>query len=292
MKKSFVLLFFFICSVFCVSAQLESWHWQEAEYHFDSSGPGGEAKILMNYWINGDTVFNGVGYKKLYRACVYQDSVEFHEGKLIYPYGTFFIRGIREDEQKRIYCYNESSQTELLLYDFSEWNIGDTLFLDRGGNNRTYVVISENNLDSIQLLDGNYAKVVTVNQELLIRGIGFEYGFLFPISPYPGSILRCMIVKFYNGNQLLWENPNYVALEEPGKEDLVNVYSVNGSLCFELPMSYNQLELYKSDGRLMHSFSNQGITTQTIGPLSKGIYLYKVMTGNGSTITRGKAVIP
>jgi len=292
MRKSFAIFMFITCSILCVSAQLESWHWQEAEYHDDSGDPSGEAKILMNYWINGDTVFNGIVYKKLYRECVYQDSAEFHNDGLIYRYGIFFRLGIREDEQGRIYiCKSGSYPTELLLYDFSDWDIGDTLFLNRTGDNNTPTIITESNLDSIQLHDGSYAKTITAfNQFVLIRGVGFANGFLFPIFPYPGSILRSLIVRFYKGDQLIWENPNYVGLEVHGIEDLVKVYSVNNSLNFVLPSTFNQLELYSLDGVLLHSFSNQGITTHRIGPLPKGVYLYKVMYANGSAITRGKAL--
>lgn len=292
MKNSFALIMFIVCSIIYTSAQLESMHWQEAEYHFDSGDPSGEAKILMNYWIKGDTVFGGIGYKKLYSECVYQDSAEFHNDGLIYRYGIFFRLGIREDEQGRIFISdNESYPTELLLYDFSDWNIGDTLFLNGGSDEIQSRIITESNLDSIPLLDGNYAKTISFDPFVLIRGIGFANGFLFPIAPYPGSIMRSLIVRFYKGDQLLWENPNYVGLEEHGKEALIKVYSVNSSLNFVFPSTFNQLELYSLDGVLLHSFSNQGNTTDMIGPLPKGVYLYKVMYANSSSISRGKAVV-
>lgn len=293
MKSSLVTFMIISFSIFCVSAQLENLHWQEAEYHFDSGDPSGEAKIIMNYWINGDTIFKGIVYKKLYRECIYQDSAEFHNDGLIYRYGISFRLGIREDEQGRIYISdNESYPTELFLYDFSDWNIGDTLFLNRGGDNITPKKITESTLDSIMLLDGSYAKSFTgFDQLMLINGIGFTDGFLFPIAPYPGSILRSLIVRFYKGNQLIWENPKYVGLEEHGKDNLVKVYSVNGSLNFDLPNTFNKLELYSLDGVLMHSSSNQGITTHRIGPLSNGVYLYKVIYANGASISRGKVVV-
>ncbi|HET9570907.1 MAG TPA: T9SS type A sorting domain-containing protein [Bacteroidales bacterium] len=293
MKSSLFSLLLISCSLFCVSAQLDNLHWQEVEYHDDSGDPSGEAKIIMNYWISGDTVFKGKAYKKLYRECVYQDSAEFHNDGLIYRYGISFRLGIREDEQGRIYISdNVSYPTELLLYDFSDWDIGDTLFLNRGGDNITPTIITVNNLDSILLLDGSYAKSFSGFDQLkLINGIGFTNGFLFPIAPYPGSILRSLIFRFYKGDRLLWENPKYVDLNNLRNNMVVRTYSAKNILNFNLPFNFNQLELYSLDGSLLYKCYNQGNTKIQIGPISNGVYLFKVNDTNGSAIIRGKTIV-
>lgn len=143
MKKFIASILFIVCSIGYISAQLESWHWQEAEYHFDSDFPNGEVKVLINYWIKGDTVFGGIGYKKLYRECVYQDTIKTHTEGLIYPHGILFCIGIREDEQGRIYISKKDYfPSDYLLYDFFDWSIGDTVYMNSQGNDRKTGIIS------------------------------------------------------------------------------------------------------------------------------------------------------
>jgi len=288
MKKLRVIIIITACSIFNISAQLEGWHWEEVEYHFDSGDSSGEAKILMNYWFEGDTVFEGIEYKKLYTECVFQDSIEFHSHRVIYPYGIRFCLGVREDGDGRICAYHN-----ILLYDFSNWDIGDTLFYTRGGDYEIMAIITNENLDSIPLLDGSYAKTVTAfNLRKVIRGIGFISGFLFPLAPYPGSYMGSLIIRFYKGDQLLWENPEYVGLQESAlAKSALRVYSIDRTLSFEIPTSANQLDLYSLDGTLLQSYLTGGIKMLRTCPFPLGIYFYRILDNKESVIACGKAIV-
>jgi hypothetical protein len=273
-------------TIYCVSAQIDSLHWQEAEYHFASELPNCEAKVLINYWISGDTVFKGINYKKLYRECVYSD-------KHVYPDGISFRLGIREDQNGRIYITdNVSYSTEFFLYDFSDWNIGDTLFLNRGDDNITPKIITENTLDSIMLLDGSYAKSFTgFDQLMLINGIGFTKGFLFPIAPYSGSYMGGMIVSFYKGDKLIWKNPDYVDLKNLTPGNAVKAYTSEGRLIVEVPDNANRLEVYSVNGIFRQNYFTKFSQVIKTSPLPTGMYIYQLIDKNGSVISRAKMVI-
>ncbi len=265
--------------------QIDSWHWQEVEYHFDSEFPNGEAKVLINYWIRGDTVFKGISYKKLYREIVYSD-------KHIYADGIFFCKGIREDEQERIYVCDNESKPELVLYDFSNWNIGDSLFIDRGNGNISSAIVTANNLDSVQLQDGSFARTfIGFSSFKLIRGIGFANGFLFPITVFPGSLMSSMIVSFYKGDKLIWKNPDYVGLKNPTSVNALKAYTSEGRLIVETPANASRLEVYSLDGSIRHTcFAQAGQLVKT-SPLPPGMYIYKVIDKGGSVISNNKIVV-
>lgn len=103
--------------------------------------------------------------------------------------------------------------------------------------------------------------------------------------------MRSLIVRFYKGDKLLWENPKFVGLDKTRIENEVRAYSLNHSLHFDLPNNFYKLDLYSLDGALVHSFLNLGITKHRIGPLSNGVYLYKLMYANGFSISCGKLVV-
>lgn len=292
MKKSFVLILLIVCSFFYTSAQLDGLHWVERDAYLNLSAPNNEDVVIENFKVEGDTMLYGINYKKVYYLRNYDN---YFSDPRVNDINWSYYCSIREDENLQIYMRDYlSSANEVLLYDFSKWEIGDTLFCGEKGLYRTMAIVTDNNLDSVQLLNGNYHQTIRSNifGTLMIRGIGDTHGFFWTNIKYARiSSTFHGIIQYYNREQLLWENPNYVGLEEHGKEDLVKTYSVNSSLYFDMPMTFNQLELYSLDGRLMYLFSNLGITTHRIGPLPNGVYLYKVMYANGSSISRGKVMV-
>jgi len=292
MKKSFVFILLIICSFYNVSAQLEGLHWVERDAYLNISAPNNEDVVIENFKVEGDTTLFGVNYKKVYIRRNYDN---YYSDPKENDINWSYFCSIREDENLQIFMRDYlSSANEVLLYDFSKWEIGDTLFCGNKGQYRAMAIVTDNNRDSVQLLNGNYHQTIRSNifGTLMIRGIGDTHGFFWTNIKYARiSFTYHGIIQYFNRDQLLWENPNYVGLEEHGKEHLIRVHTVNSSLCFDLPVTFNLLELYSLDGRLMHSFSNQGNTTHRIGPLPNGVYLYKVMYANGSAISRGKAEV-
>jgi len=293
MKKRLTFLILLLCAVFHLSADLADWHWQEVEYHYDASAPNETVTVLMNYWMDGTVVHEGQTYNKLYRKCVYQDSAKLISNNgLIYSYDTIFRCNLREDASGHIYYAGGIfNYPERMLYDFSDWSIGDTLYINFANDNTISKIITENDLDSILLQDGNYTQTFTGFNCELIRGIGFKFGFLSMVSVYSTQI-GGMIVSFYKGDQLIWKNPDYVGLQNPSFGDEVRAYSHEGRLIVEVPPGICRLDVYSLNGSLRQSCFAKGINVVKTAPLPPGLYFYTVIGGNGSMIARNKIVVP
>lgn len=305
MKKTQIFFFMLYLTTGFVSADIADWQWQEVEYHFDASAPNGTVKVQMNYWMDGTIVYGGLAYNKLYRKCIYQDSAKYHSNGLIYSYDTVFCGYLREDTSERIFLYEGDNATEWLLYDFSPWSAGDTLYYSKG----VYTIITENHLDSVLLLGGSSAQTYTgfgisfslfgsdgliigVSPLQLIRGIGFNNGFLTPMSVSPGSYMGGMIVSFYKGNQLIWKNPLYVGLQKSTTEKKIKAYTSDGCLIVEVNSGTSRLDVYSLTGTLLQSCFAQGESVVRTAPFPSGLYLYSLVDGKGNTIARGKIVVP
>lgn len=287
MKRINLFFLFLSFSAIIVSADITDWRWQEVEYHFDGTAPKCSLTVLMNYWI-GDTVMHGgLTYHTVYQQCVYQDSTELRPNGLYGP-EAFSWYELREDSSGGLYCLSDF-EPEQLLYDFSNWEMGDTLFLRPDG---MYVVISESSLDSIRLLDGTYAQTATYSHgSVIIKGIGLTDGFFLAVAP-PASIMGGMIVSFEKGGKLIWRNPDYVGLPAEVATKRIRVWVQESSLMMDVPASTQCVEVYGMNGVLEQSCRPQGKTVIQTKPLRPGLYVCRFVDGAGRVIAREKVLVP
>lgn len=251
--------------------------------HYDTSLPCGYSELYY-YYLNGDTVFQGKTYKKLYKKIL-----ELSCNVVTYPLD--FIGGIRQDTiTRKIYCsLNYLGNQDTLLYDFA-LSLGDTLnmpLLDMSG---TPQIVDR--IDSVQLLDSSYRRTFhfapgVSGSDSLIEGVGSRFGLLEPfdygISDFKilrcfkansilllGSGTQCTIINDVN-NSL--SNFNIQLYPNPTSDD-VFINSINGILGFTL---------YSLEGRVclkrvLNYETEFGIDLKN---LYQGVYFIELFLNNG-----------
>ena len=116
MKKS---LLFMIAVVCCMTASAEAPQrkmleqgktWVYFYHHFEENETGRDESVWESYYqLDGDTIIDGQQYMKMYR---YEErDWEYSEKKF---YGAF-----REDEEGRVYMYNDNKKKDYMVLDFS-----------------------------------------------------------------------------------------------------------------------------------------------------------------------------
>lgn len=241
--------------------------------------------VLMNYWIGETVMHEGLMYHTVYQQCVYQDSTELRPNGL-YGAEPFSWYELMEDSSGCLYCLSKFVP-EQLLYDFSDWEMGDSLLL--AGR---CVVITEASLDSIPLLDGSYAQTVPYSQGcIVIKGIGLTKGFFWTVAP-AATIMDGMIVSFEKGGKLIWRNPDYVGLPAASTVKFVRVWVQESCLMMDVPATTQRVEVYGMNGALAQSCRPQGKTTIQTEPLRPGLYVCRFVDGAGRVIAREKVMVP
>lgn len=308
MKKQLLFLLLFTLS-FVGYSQFNKYYafpdsnawWSVTSYtSVDCNNIMGNENTNWDYYLSGDTVFNGHTYHKLRIA---GGSKSGPCGDSWYDYDEL-VGFIREDSSKHIY-YNLDGTGDTLLYDFN-LDVGDTL-PNTWNNNKIYV----NRVDSVDsvMIGNTYRRKFVISSNnipfcSLIEGIGSTMGLLEPImySTTSGSTLTC----FKQNNKTLYPDTtascNLFYLGVPGiyaPQPTVSLYPDpnNGVFTLEIknygPTYNSEIDIYSMLGEKVYSkFS--GYSSQIPIHLSiyaAGIYLYRITTMNGKQLATGKFVI-
>lgn len=243
-----------------------------------------------NYYINGDTIFNSHGYKKVYTkgngfytwshnppAPPYCRG-SFINNDSINP--AFFVR----DTLNKIYISINNLDTLLFDYNLS---VNDTLPMTYNNANSDITVTG---IDSV-LIGTNYRLRFHLSSnsisQYLIEGVGHDRGFIEPLyvgfdcsyslicfglgdsSYYPNSGLNCNIIL--NNNDIFLK----IIIFNIGPNPVNNILYINSIPLIDKKyiliiynILYQQLIVYEFDNN-----SNKHID---ISALASGIYLYQI----------------
>jgi len=223
MKKS--ILFLLLIAAISVGAQkyvpfpTENAQWN-MHYRTSESGLVFES-IILNYFLQGDTLINSKLYKKLYLKTGTSESP------------LMKLKGAIREENKRIYlidfavwgymsqvrplssgtkkCMKQVIQnngygTEYLLYDFNKNQVGDTLYKYQYGFGKIIAI------DSV-LVQNSYRKRYKIyDNEYVVEGIGsVNQGLFGALTPLPACMtnFEWKLVSFSLNNDCAYKSSEY-----------------------------------------------------------------------------------
>lgn len=271
-------------------------HWTErTSTHGDVDESGKENFELQHFSVSGDSVINGVTYKKV-----------FVNG---YPY-----MNLREDENRNIFYYNRELEKEGLLYNFESKGRHQSGIHYTDETGKDCIIVKGQDLipNTLTLLGHRYIyfpinessyqheKYPRSEKTYLIHGVGLTQGIFQHIFT---ADIDCIcyndLVSLYNGNdELVYQNPDFTEDGEftsgivpirAGK--LLTVTVQNGKATFtqaEVPDgSHPTLSVYNTNGSLVLSRTMETETLTLNFPA--GTYLYR-LERDGENIEAGKFV--
>ena len=255
-----------------------------------------------NYYLNGDTVFGSLVYKKLYRKgqgyyswlAPYPPTFSCSGTyQYIDPDPIYFIRSAG----KQMFIRDISDTTESLLYDFN-LSVGDTLpvTFNNYANDVTVTAI-----DSVYTPYGylkRFALSGTTWSQYLIEGIGHSKGLLEPMD----IPLEC-------GFDLMCYSLNdsaYYPVQGPACDIAVGVAGVSNRssysaspnpfndhtiIHFSTGMNNAEMKIYDVHGKqVRHVLINAGKIVLQRGDLPAGVYFTRIFQDNRPAST-GKLII-
>lgn len=202
-----LILMFAVCSMTASAAPQrkmleEGKTWSYVYHHFEENESGYNESIwLIDYTLKGDTLIDGRQYKKMYR-------IDESGGKEKY-FGAF-----REDEEGRVYMYNDGDQNDHLVLDFS-------LHYDKGYY-PDVTRISETIKVSDRLFRRYRYRDINPNGNtydlgyVAVEGVGFQGGGLMfdPYAPQPDCICDYEELNYVSCRDFRFEASGFQAPKE------------------------------------------------------------------------------
>lgn len=257
------------------------WYQTHIDYNF-----GGPSYITgFYYFINGEETKNGFVYKKLY-SNTYCYSSLYPSPCFPVASSDFFFKLIRENvDEKKVYYYDEQSNSDVLLYDFS-LNVGDDIpnsfpYHAVNTSNGTYKIES---IDNGKVFNRNIKSFSNYSLRIY-EGIGSNTGlFSAPGSPIfeGGNWLDCFEnatsgkscdSKFLNINEISNKKAFTLAYSKEldqfkifGKKGECNVkfYDASGKLLNDIIVKsgeYFTLKFVTSQNKILfYELTSSGIT--------------------------------
>lgn len=267
----------------------EGVHWTErTSTHGDVDESGKENFELQHFSVSGDSIINGVTYRK----------VQVNG----YPY-----MNLREDNDGNIWYYNATLEKEGLLYPFGPQPAGTKAlhYTDDSGADRIIVENTYHTPAGI-LPDGHRYAIYMVEESFrdfqkhprskmiyLIMGVGLTQGiFQHILTGDINCICYNDLVSLYNeNNELVYQNPDF---KENGEftsgiapvrtNKMLTVTAQNGKATFtlaEVPDSgHPTLNVYNTDGSLIYSRTME--TETVVLGFPAGTYLYRLYQDGGN----------
>lgn len=282
--------------------------WIQAEFLY--GGFHEHETVTSAVYTLGDTLINGQAYIR-FGSHGTRDWIDGYgsqnqtSGGGPIPYETGCFR--QDTIQKKVYLWNNTSQSDELLYDFGSLVIGQPY--PETTTNLNYPNLMVLAQDSVQLIDGNYYKRWVLGTDSsdsayvsVIEGVGGTSGFNTPIHPVfeQESHLLCHKV----GTQHIYEDWQTSIIPPEYSEDCSKTLSLEPQTALSLVVFPNPgstfvsvqsteaieyLEIYNLNGQSLFSLenlNNSNTLNLDLNNLEQGTYLLKVVMSNGDTITQ------
>ncbi len=242
--------------------------------HHDFSSAGWACITTFHYGINGDTIINGISYKKMYR----NNTLSSAPDSSFNPATASYECAFREDSTKKVWAVHPNDTTAYILYDFA-LQLGDTF--DFPYQNIFTTGDTVGYVDSIQLPNGQFRRHLQVGPDEWIEGIGSMNG---PIDCTPcfvtswGNVLLC----HSDSTGMIWGSPQpnfchcdlFDALPEINAPQFTINTSNSGLVVKTITNARYSLMVYNNLGALV--YSNTALSSSATIPLLElpaGIYI-------------------
>ena len=251
------------------------WYERNEEYNFDLPSPN----YYYYRFINGEEVKNGITYKKIY-SNLYCYTRDRYLPCTPQTNPDVFYNLLREDiAQKKVYYFDEDTNSEILLYDFSI-NVGDNY-----PNNFPFT--GANSVPKLSIESIGYGDVFDRNVRIfriedyvgIYEGIGSSSGLLFkPGRPIfeGGNFLECFEDAF-SPKSCNW----VMATKETGISNALKIIYLADRGVFKIhgnsSKTYN-VSFYDASGRLLDSVRIESNKEFQIKNLTKGILYYSIQS--------------
>lgn len=268
-------------------------HWTERESPKDTHPEMNSTFSLTEYRVNGDTIIDGITYKKIYSD------------------GSPYIN-LRQDEEGRIYYHGKNKDN--LMYNWSWKKKSDQPFKAQSFTGEEVTLFIEDTYypHPVTLLDGHTYDCSEVDyhstyyshedKRKLYFGIGLSQGFFQHLMTVDTDCI-CFndLVSLYNSdNQKVYQSPLF---NEKG-ENTAGISSTSADKNFSVSGQKGQIEvelknLPETTGATIYIYDTKGCLLYekpikqrhlTIDNMAAGLYIYRLETDN-AVLENGKLIV-
>ena len=262
---------------------------------WQSTGVPTPESVTESLMVSGDTVVDGVLYKKVLRKL--SSETHYWHGSLEYDlYGI-----IKEEESGKVFYKPKEQEIEYLLYDFG-MNVNDTavMFWCQNPNCEVHVRI-----DSIatQHIAGAERRVFYVSSKDMfgdewhwlntwVEGIGAMEGLLYSCHIVnAGGITLHELLCYHEDGELVWQNSTYntclidpLSIQDNTEASGLQVYPnpAKDRVVIE-GMEVVEVKVCNTSGQVVKTV--RGTNEIDIADLAKGVYLLRITDADGKVYT-------
>ena len=262
---------------------------------WQSTGVPTPESVTESLMVSGDTVVDGVLYKKVLRKL--SSETHYWHGSLEYDlYGI-----IKEEESGKVFYKPKEQEIDYLLYDFG-MNVNDTavMFWCQNPNCEVHVRI-----DSIatQHIAGAERRVFYVSSKDMfgdewhwlntwVEGIGAMEGLLYSCHIVnAGGITLHELLCYHEDGELVWQNSTYntclidpLSIQDNTEASGLQVYPnpARDRVVIE-GMEAVEVKVCNTSGQVVKTV--RGTNEIDIADLAKGVYLLRITDADGKVYT-------
>ena len=262
---------------------------------WQSTGVPTPESVTESLMVSGDTVVDGVLYKKVLRKL--SSETHYWHGSLEYDlYGI-----IKEEESGKVFYKPKEQEVEYLLYDFG-MNVNDTAVMYWCQNPNCEVHVR---IDSIatQHIAGAERRVFYVSSKDMfgdewhwlntwVEGIGAMEGLLYSCHIVnAGGITLHELLCYHEDGELVWQNSTYntclidpLSIQDNTEASGLQVYPnpAKDRVVIE-GMEAVEVKVCNTSGQMVKTV--RGTNEIDIADLAKGVYLLRITDADGKVYT-------
>ena len=267
---------------------------------WQSTGVPTPESVTESLMISGDTLIDGVLYKKVLRKL--SSETQYWHGSLEYDlYGI-----IKEEESGKVFYKPKEQEIEYLLYDFG-MNVNDTAIMYWCQNPNWEVHIRINSIDT-QRIAGAERRVFYVSSKDMygdewhwlntwVEGIGAMEGLLYSCHVVnAGGITLHELLCYHEDGELVWQNPTYntclidpLSIQDNTEASGLQVYPNPARDWVVIEgMEAVEVQVYNTSGEMVKTV--RGTNEVDLSGLVEGVYMLRITDAEGRNHTVRVAV--